>query len=120
MALRYSAQDLRLTHKLVWDGPIKALFRSFNQDLKIERLEIVNDEFTEFLSRRLLTSTLNRQPISSGAKRSQLVDLNHTGDRGNTDHGDAKISLPESDINEMGLPTYLMSFLEVFKPIKLH
>jgi LIM-domain binding protein len=94
--------------QVIWDGSIKAIFRAASDGsvLKIARLEIVNDEFTEFIPRgvaQMLTPPLSNRSTSPDVKRSPPMDrLN--------DHGDA---LPRTDLHEMGVPKTLMRFLEV-------
>jgi len=99
-------------------------FKPAGQDLKIERLEIVNDEFTELVPRKnakqTLTPPLSNRSTSPDAKRSplersSLAQMSGDG-RGFSDHEDRSLSLPRSDINEMGLPKAMMSFLEVDPP----
>jgi len=109
----------------MWDGPVKAQFRAVGQELKIERLELVNDEFMEYVPRNVNKQTLtppsSKRSTSPDTKRSPLDrGLHQMNDRGraNTDEGEERITLPKSDINEMGLPTHLMSFLEVISNSK--
>jgi hypothetical protein len=103
---------------VVWDGSIRVQFKGAGNELKIERLEIVNDEYTEFVPRKIakqtLTPPLSNRSTSPEAKRSPMERnmLIQMGDiRSGSDHGE--ISLPTTYVNEMGVPTPLMRFLEV-------
>jgi hypothetical protein len=103
---------------VVWDGSLRVQFKAAGNELKIERLEIVNDEYTEFVPRKIakqtLTPPLSNRSTSPETKRSPMERnmLSQMGDvRGGSDHGE--ISLPRTDVNEMGVPTHLMRFLEV-------
>src|ERR1700730_17793174 len=103
----------------MWEGSIRVQFRGQGPEVKIERLEIVNDEYTEFVPRKIakqqLTPPLSNRSTSPDAKRSPMERnalSQMSGEvRGGSDHGE--ISLPETDINEMGVPAHLMRFLEV-------
>ena len=97
-------------YQLVWDGPLKAVFRNSGGELKIERLEIGCDVFTDLVPREdklHATSNASNRSTSPDAKRSPL--LSQMG-RSTSDDGKA---LKSSDINPMGVPDQLMSFLEV-------
>ena len=102
---------------MVWDGSLRVQFKAAGNELKIERLEIVNDEYTEFVPRKnpkqTLTPPLSNRSTSPEAKRSPMERnmLSQMGDvRSGSDHGDIS-SRP--DVNEMGVPNTLMRFLEV-------
>ena len=103
----------------MWDGPLKVLFKGDKGELKIEKLEIAKDEFTEFIPQNKakleLTPPLSNRSTSPEAKRSPMDRTalgQMAGDiRGGSDHGEERF--PKSVINEMGLPVYLMRFLEV-------
>ena len=97
-------------YQLVWDGPLKAVFRNSGGELKIERLEIGCDVFTDLVPREdklHATSNASNRSNSPDAKRSPL--LSQMG-RSTSEDGKA---LKSSDINPMGVPDQLMSFLEV-------
>ena len=96
---------------MLWDCLIRSVFRSINQDLKIDRLEIVNDDFTEFVPRKVFNQALT--PASPELKRSPRGGIYQIGTSGQADE---RISLPKSDINDMGLPKHVMTFLEVLTP----
>ena len=103
---------------MVWDGSLKVQFKAAGNELKIERLEIVNDEYTEFFplksAKQTLTPPLSNRSTSPEAKRSPMERnmLSQMGDaRSGSDHGE--ISSPRTDVNEMGVPRLLMRFLEV-------
>jgi len=94
-----------------------------SQDLKIERLEIVKDEFSELVPRGSAKAALTTPPLSnrstspetkrSPAERSVIGQVTH-GAMGGSDQGDeTSISLPKSDINDIGIPKEVMVFLEV-------
>jgi hypothetical protein len=109
---------------VVWDGSIRVQFKGAGNELKIERLEIVNDEYTEFVPRKIskqtLTPPLSNRSTSPETKRSPMERnmLSQMGDiRSGSDHGE--IPLPRTDVNEMGVPTTLMRFLEV-RPLMYH
>jgi hypothetical protein len=97
-------------------------FKAAGQELKIEKLEIVTDDFTEFIPRvgkRTLTPPLSNRSTSPETRRSPMerpvLGQMASHIRGNSDQGEERsIPLPRSDINEMGLPKNLMTFLEVF------
>jgi hypothetical protein len=105
---------------VLWEGSIRVQFKGAGPELKIERLEIVNDEYTEFVPRKIakqqLTPPLSNRSTSPDAKRSPMERntlSQMSGEaRGSSDHGE--LSLPRTDINEMGVPALLMRFLEVF------
>jgi hypothetical protein len=93
-------------------------------DLKIERLEIVKDEFSELVPRNSAKVALTTPPLSnrstspeakrSPADRSVIGQVTH-GAMGGSDQGDeTSIILPKSAINELGIPTEVMVFLEVY------
>lgn len=89
------------------------------QELRIEKLEIVKDEFIELIPRKTaeltLTPPLSNRSTSPDAKRSPMMLGQMANDvRGGSDQEEEKsIPLPESDINGIGVPTNIMSFLEV-------
>lgn len=89
--------------------------------MKILRLEIVNDEYKEFIPRNfaqdMLTPPLSNRSTSPDAKRSPVE--RNTLSRTKSEIGmgeDRSTSLPRTDLNEMGVPTHLMRFLEVLNP----
>lgn len=91
-------------------------------ELKIEKLEIVKDEFIEFIPRKTaeltLTPPLSNRSTSPEANRSPMERIVHgqmTNDiRGGSDREEERsLPLPKSDINEIGVPMNIMSFLEV-------
>ena len=97
------------------------LFKVDRQEWRIEKLEIVKDEFIEFIPRKTaeltLTPPLSNRSTSPEAKRSPMerTVLGQMANdvRGGSDQEERSIPLPESDINEIGVPTNIMSFLEV-------
>jgi hypothetical protein len=101
---------------MLWDGSIRVQFKAAGTELKIERLEIVNDEYTEFVPRKIaehqLTLRLANRSPSSDTERSPLGihtlsdELRDGSDRGET-------LLPRTEVNEMGVPSRLMRLLEV-------
>jgi hypothetical protein len=101
---------------MLWDGSIRVQFKAAGTELKIERLEIVNDEYTEFVPRKIaehqLTLRLSNRSPSSDTERSPL-EINTLSDelRGGSDRGETL--LPRTDVNEMGVPSRLMRLLEV-------
>jgi hypothetical protein len=101
---------------MLWDGSIRVQFKAAGTELKIERLEIVNDEYTEFIPRKMaehqLTLRLSHRSPSSDTERSPL-EINTLSDelRGGSDRGETL--LPRTDVNEMGVPSRLMRLLEV-------
>jgi hypothetical protein len=101
---------------MLWDGSIRVQFKAAGTELKIERLEIVNDEYTEFIPRKIaehqLTLRLSNRSPSSDTERSPL-EINTLSDelRGGSDRGETL--LPRTDVNEMGVPSRLMRLLEV-------
>jgi hypothetical protein len=93
------------------------------QELKIEKLEIVKDEFTEYIplnaAKLTLTPPLSNRSTSPDAKRSPMerTVLGRMANdvRGGSDQEEeSAFLLPKSDINEIGVPMNIMSFLEVF------
>lgn len=89
--------------------------------MKIERLELVNDEFTEFIpknAKQTVTPPLSNRSTSPETKRSPL-ERSALGQvindaRGGHDQGDERGMLPtDPEINELGVPKPLMTFLEV-------
>lgn len=95
--------------------------------MKVEKLEIVNDEFTELVPRKTakqtLTPPLSNRSTSPDAKRSPLERNAMLGQMGgdgqsSSDQED-RIILPKSDINDIGLPKAMMSFLEVYPASQL-
>ena len=88
--------------------------------MKIEKLEIFKDDFTEFIPRLgklTLTPPLSNRSMSPERKRSpeRTILGQMAGDvRGDSDQGEEiSIPPPKTDLNEMGLPKDLMTFLEV-------
>jgi hypothetical protein len=90
-------------------------------ELKIERLEIVKDEFSELVPRNSAKVALTTPPLSnrstspeakrSPADRSVIGQVTH-GAMGGSDRGDeTTILMPK--INELGIPKEVMVFLEV-------
>jgi len=96
--------------QLVWDGPLKAVFKGAGGDLKIEKLEIGCEDFLDLVPRGKLPPTIDtsNRSLSPDTKRSPL--LSQMG-RSTSDDGRGQKST--SDINYMGIPHQLMSFLEV-------
>jgi hypothetical protein len=86
-------------------------------ELKIERLEIVKDEYSELVPRNSAKVSLTTPPLSnrstspeakrSPADRSVIGQVTH-GAMGGSDGGD------DSAINGIGLPREVMCFLEVY------
>ena len=79
--------------------------------MKIERLEIGCDDFADLVPRgdKLQpTSNISNRSTSPDAKRSPLLSQ-----MGRTTSEDGK-TLKSSDINSMGVPDQLMSFLEAY------
>jgi hypothetical protein len=117
--------DLRtvLMIKVIWDGSIKAIFKAANRDLKIERLEIVSDEHTELLPRKVakqtLTPPLSNRSTSPETKRSPMerTGLNQMNNDGRiviSDQSEERSApLPESVVNDMGVTEHIMRYLEV-------
>jgi len=106
----------------MWDGPLKVLFKLDRQELRIEKLEIVKDEFVELIPRKTaeltLTPPLSNRSTSPEARRSPMdrtMLSQMTNDvRGGSDQEEEKPTpLPKSDINGIGVPMNIMSFLEV-------
>src|SRR5579862_6975285 len=86
--------------------------------LKIMRLEITSDEYNEFIPRnvaqQMLTPPLSNRSTSPDARRSPIE--RNTLSRTKSDLGlgeDRSLPLPKTHLNEMGVPTHLMRFLEV-------
>lgn len=106
--------------KVIWDGSVKAIFKRVPEGtLKIVRLEMSNDEFTEFIPRhvaqQILTPPLSNRSTSPDARRSP-AERNQTLNRTKSDIGigdERSLPLPKTTLNEMGVPTHLMRFLEV-------
>jgi hypothetical protein len=104
-------------YQLLWDGPLKAVFRSSGGDLKIERLEIGCDVFADLVPREdklHTTSNASNRSTSPDAKRSPILSQmgRSTSQMGRSTSDDGK-ALKSSDINPMGVPDQLMSVLEV-------
>lgn len=107
---------------MIWDGSIRAVFKGERGELKIELLEIVSDEFTEFLPRKVakqtLTPPLSHRSTSPDIRRSppeRTVLSQMSGDvRGNSGHGEERSApLPKSVVNHLGVPDHVMIYLEV-------
>ena len=82
------------------------------------RLEITSDEYNEFIPRnvaqQMLTPPLSNRSTSPDARRSPIE--RNTLSRTKSDLGlgeDRSLPLPKTHLNEMGVPTHLMRFLEV-------
>jgi hypothetical protein len=110
---------------VVWDGSIKAIFKASLGDLKIERLEIVNDDVTEFLPRKAAKQTLTTPPLSNRStspemRRSPLertVLSQMSGDRAGSDPGEERSApLPKPVVTDMGVTNQVMRYLEVLHP----
>ena len=107
---------------MIWDGSIKAIFKGAQGDLKIERLEIVNADFTEFLPRKAakqtLTPPLSNRSTSPETRRSPMehtVLSQMSGDvRVGSDHVEERSApLPPSVVTTMGVTNGVMRYLEV-------
>jgi LIM-domain binding protein len=96
-------------------------FKPVGQELKIERLELVNNEFTEYIpknAKQTATPPLSNRSTSPETKRSPL-ERSALGQvpndiRGGFDQGEERmITPPDPEINDLGVPKILMTFLEV-------
>lgn len=116
--------------KLIWDGPLRVQFKGsgqLNQELKIERLEIFKDDFSELVPRHSAKVALTTPPLSnrstspeakrSPAERSVIGQVAHGATGGSDRRDETSISLPDSDINDIGIPKEVMVFLEVLTQI---
>jgi hypothetical protein len=98
-------------------------FKPAGQDLKIERLELVNDEFTEFIpknAKQTVTPPLSNRSTSPETRRSPL-ERSALGQSTNDVRGgsDEERLPPDPDINDLGVPKILMTFLEVHLSVRL-